>query len=147
MKTTRARGLAALALAAVLAAFGCEGDGDNPYAAKMAGKKSAEESSDNTKPAKAGIVGTWALTGGGTTWYAHFRDDGSWGISDDAAGAKPRVHGTYTAADGAFSGPMVNPGTGEGNIKGTYSGTSMSLDFTEYWHSPHKTVHYTGSKL
>ena len=41
----------------------------------------------------------------------------------------------------------VNPGTGEGDIKGTYSGTSMSLDFTEYWHSPHKTVHYTGSKL
>ena len=144
MKTTRARGLAALALAGVLAAFGCEGDGDNPYAAKMAGKPSAGKSSGNTassasqdasttnaaqdasatKPAKAGIVGTWALTGGGTTWYAHFRDDGSWGISDDAAGAKPRVHGTYTAADGAFSGPMVNPGTGEGDIKGTYSGTS-----------------------
>ncbi len=155
-KPFRARALASLALAAALVvSVGCEGDGDNPYAAKLSGNASSssasasspsESSSSSPAATSADIVGTWALTGAGKTWYGHFAADGSWKITNDKAGHERRVYGTYTAKNGSFSGPMVNPGTGEGDIQGTYSGTSMELDFTEYWHTPHKVIRYNGTK-
>ena len=141
--------------------IGCEGDPDNPYADKLAGKGSSEEpakesSSETTSEStqetetshatSSDIVGTWALTGSGKTWYGIFSKNGTWVIADDKAGSKVRVYGTYTASHGEFSGPMTNPGIGTGKIAGTYSGDSMTLYFTEYWHDPAKTVTYSGTR-
>ena len=43
--------------------------------------------------------------------------------------------------------PFVNPGTGEGEIVAELNGATLSLDFVEYWHDPHKHVAYLGEKL
>ena len=154
------RSLLLLSLVGALVA-GCEGDGDNPYAARLSGKdkdsgsaaaESPAASSSETPAAESGhtasndIVGTWTLSGEGKTWYGTFSKNGSWIISDDKAGAKVRVYGTYSASHGSFSGPMTNPGVGTGKIAGTYSGNSMTLHFTEYWHTPAKTVTYSGTR-
>ncbi len=154
------RSILLLSLVGALVA-GCEGDGDNPYADKLSGKdkdsgsaaaESPAASSSETPAAESGytasndIVGTWALTGEGKTWYGTFSKNGSWIISDDKAGAKVRVYGTYTAKGENFSGPMTNPGVGTGKIEGSYSENSMTLYFTEYWHTPAKTVHYKGTR-
>ena len=37
-------------------------------------------------------------------------------------------------------------GTGEGEIIATLDGASLSLDFVEYWHDPHKHILYNGTK-
>ena len=42
---------------------------------------------------------------------------------------------------------MQNPGTGTGEIVATLEGDSMALDFIEHWHSPYKTLQFTGVKL
>ncbi len=57
------------------------------------------------------------------------------------------MFGTYVVEGNRASGPMVNPGTGEGEIVATLSGATLSLDFVEFWHSPPKHVPYTGTKL
>ena len=101
-------------------------------------------SSDNS----SAIVGTWRLVSDtGSAWYAHFYKDGNWKISDDAEGNARRVYGTYTCKGVSFSGPMVNPGVGNGKIEGTFEDNSMTMDFIEYWHTPAKHVPYTGSKI
>ncbi len=41
---------------------------------------------------------------------------------------------------------MVNPGVGEGEIVATLTGTTLNLDFVEFWHRPPKHVPYTGTK-
>ena len=101
------------------------------------------------EPAKSapGLIGTWELTNGETTWYAHFIKDGTWRITDDRAGTKDHVYGTYTADDSSFQGNMTNPGVGTGSISGYYNGKSLALDFVENWHSPAKHVSYTGNTL
>ena len=129
----------------------CEDGGNNPYTAKFAGETTpsvatATPASPSGNVASSSIVGTWTLTGDGTTWYATFSDNKSWIISDDKAGAKVRVYGTYSVSNGNFSGPMTNPGIGTGKIEGSYSANVMTLYFTEYWHDPAKTVHYKGSR-
>ena len=123
-----------LALVIPLGLAGCsdsdDGDGDSG-------------GSDNSK-----FVGTWALSqGGGTLWYIIFNSDNSWLISDTADGSARRVYGTYTVDGNTAAGPMVNPGTGTGEIVATLSGDTMNLDFVEYWHSPYKHVPYTGVKM
>ena len=93
------------------------------------------------------IAGTWALTdANNATWYIHFNLDGSWKITDDAAGIEYRVSGTYEFDGIDFKGPMVNPNVGEGRIEGQINGDVITLDFVEYWHTPHKVVPYTGVK-
>ena len=101
------------------------------------------------EPAKSapGLIGDWELTNGTHTWYAHFLKDGTWRITDDRAGTKDHVYGTYTADDSSFQGDMTNPGVGTGSISGYYNGKSLSLDFAENWHTPVKHVSYTGKKL
>ena len=140
------RGFAAAALLLPFAlAAGCEdhhGDGSGPVAAG-GGSEDRGGGSEN-----GFLVGTWKLVGNdGSFWFAHFAADGSWSISDDAAGAARRVYGTYSAKGASFSGPMVNPNAGDGEIKGTVDGGTMSLDFIEHWHTPYKHVPYTGTKL
>ena len=122
-----------LPLLAVLSAFvffcGCEHDGSS------GGGNSSS------------LVGTWALSEGSTvSWYVIFESNGSWVIKDTPSAARNRVYGTYVSGNGSFSGPMENPGVGSGRISGTYSGNSMEFDFVEYWHTPHKTIHYKGSR-
>lgn len=95
----------------------------------------------------ASLVGTWSLRNGGSTWYIHFGSDNNWKITDDAAGQARRVFGTYSVSGNSFSGPMQNPGTGKGEIRGTVDGSSMTLDFIEHWHTPYKHVPYVGTKI
>lgn len=142
----------------------CEDGGNNPYTEKFTGEETPATSqpastvttstastaptatTSSTTANSSSIVGTWTLTGDGTTWYATFSDNKSWIISDDKAGSKVRVYGTYSVSGGNFSGPMTNPGIGTGKIEGSFSGSVMTLYFTEYWHDPAKTVHYKGSR-
>lgn len=108
-----------------------------------------DASAPSLDPAKSapGLIGTWQLTGNGTVWYAHFLPNGTWRITDDRAGTKDHVYGTYTADDSSFRGNMTNPGVGTGSIAGYYNGRSLALDFAENWHTPAKHVSYTGKKL
>ena len=94
------------------------------------------------------FVGTWALSlGGGVSWYLIFNSDGSWLISDTADGSARRVYGTYSVDGNVASGPMVNPGTGVGEIVATLDGDTLALDFIEHWHNPYKHVPYVGTKI
>ena len=126
-----------LALALPLAFTGCSSD------------SSSNDNDDGNAGGDNGkFVGTWALTQGqGISWYIIFHDDGSWLISDTADGSARRVFGTYTVDGNTASGPMVNPGTGEGEIIATLEGDTLSLDFVEFWHNPYKHVAYTGTKI
>ena len=104
--------------------------------------------SDDGGSSSSDFTGTWALSqGAGTLWYIIFNTDGSWLISDTADGSARRVYGTYTVEGDVASGPMINPGVGEGEIVATLEGDVLSLDFVEYWHSPYKHVPYTGTKI
>lgn len=96
--------------------------------------------------------GVWALSAGDTVtssvaWYAHFKSDGSFFISDNADGSAVRVTGTYSVSDGFLVGPFTNPGVGEGRVEATINGGVMNLDFIEYWHTPNKVVPYAGKKI
>lgn len=138
---------ALLALAATLLC-GCEivsNDGGESLAAAAGG---AAASSPSSKTSSSSIVGTWFLKekSGSGSWYAIFAADGSWVIKDKPSDAKSRVHGTYTVSGNSFAGPMKNPGVGTGRIGGTFSGNSMDFTFVEHWHTPHKTVLYSGTR-
>ena len=95
------------------------------------------------------FVGTWALRqgDGAVERYILFKSDNSWLISDTADGSAQRVYGTYVVEGNQAAGPMVNPGTGEGEIAATLDGENLSLDFVEYWHDPYKHVAYNGTKI
>lgn len=112
---------------------GDDGDGDAP-----------DGDGDNSA-----FVGTWALrdAAGALKWYILFNADNTWLISDTADGSARRVFGTYVVEGNRASGPMVNPGTGEGEIAATLAGSTLNLDFVEFWHSPPKHIPYTGTKL
>lgn len=126
-------GCAALLLATVAwMGMGCEGDGDGG--------------------SSGGFVGTWALYAGGAaqgtpTWYAHFKSDSTFFISNNRDGSGVRVTGTYSVSGGRLTGPFKNPGTGEGRVEATISGGVMNLQFIEYWHTPNKVIPYTGKKV
>ena len=109
----------------------------------------AAEEQETVAGDNAAFVGTWALNdeNGALAWYILFNADNSWLISDTADGSAQRVYGTYVVEGNVASGPMVNPGTGEGEIVATLSGATLDLDFVEYWHDPYKHVPYTGTKL
>lgn len=96
--------------------------------------------------------GTWALyqgsaVGGTPYWYVHFKSDNTFFISNQANGAGVRVTGTYNVSGGELIGPFTNPGTGEGRVEATIQGGILKLDFIEYWHTPHKVIPFSGSKL
>ena len=130
-----------LALALPLAFTGCSSDSSS--SSNESNHNDDEAAGDNAK-----FVGTWALTQGqGISWYIIFNNDGSWLISDTEDGSARRVYGTYTVDGNTASGPMVNPGTGEGEIIATLEGDVLSLDFVEFWHNPYKHVAYTGTKI
>lgn len=124
---------AVLALAGALwVGTGCEGDGGSG--------------------GEGGFEGTWALypgssVGGSPAWYVHFQSDKTFFISNEANGAGVRVSGTYGVSGGALTGPFTNPGTGEGRVEATIQEGVLQLDFIEYWHTPHKVIHYAGSKI
>ncbi len=151
-----------LALAAWIVAFaaaGCEhGESGNSFSW---GDSSVPEETNNDDDDNAGngttptgeasaFVGTWSLIpdAGGTGWYGFFNADGTWRICDNPDGSNQRVYGRYSVSNGRLEGDMTNPGVGNGAISATISpGGIMSFDFVEYWHEPHKTVTYSGSKL
>lgn len=120
--------------------WGCGGGGPD-------GGDDQEE--DNVAGNNSAFVGTWALrdADGKLAWYILFKADNSWLISDTADGSAQRVFGTYVVEGNVASGPMVNPGTGEGEIVATLAGATLNLDFVEFWHSPPKHIPYTGTKL
>ncbi len=121
----------------------CEGDDDSSIFADGDNSFSVSTSVNNK-----GIVGKWVLsTSGQSPWYIHFNSDGTWRITDDSAGTALRVYGNYSTSGDLFSGNMTNPGVGTGEIKGSISGSAITLDFIEHWHTPYKHVPYSGSKL
>lgn len=142
MKHILSLAAALLALALVSA---CDHDKDG--ALRWHSGSSADSSSPAKTVSNADIVGSWSLSNGDHTWYIHFANDGTWKITDDRQGTARRVYGTYTTDGTSFSGPMVNPGVGTGNISGKIDGDLISLDFVEDWHTPSKHVAYTGEKL
>mgnify|MGYP003590653362 CR=1 FL=1 len=120
---------ALLVLVASIVLIGCDSDSDS-------GGGSAK------------FTGTWALTqGAGISWYILFNADGTWLISDTADGSARRDYGTYAVSVAVATGPMTNPGVGEGEIVATIDGDTLSLDFIEHWHNPYKHVPYTGTKI
>lgn len=138
-----------LLVAVAVAIAGCEGGGDSnsgPY-----GNANTSGSSVLTPPTitNTEIVGTWELTSkdDGSVWYIHFTKNSSWNITDDSSGSKLRVYGTYSMDGNEFQGPMINPNVGEGKIGGNISNGNMVLYFREYWHTPHKTIEYSGTKV
>ena len=132
-----------LVLLSFVLCAGCEDKEARPWYAPP------DTSTPSRAPAKSapGLIGIWQLSGAGTVWYAHFLKDGTWRITDDRAGTKDHVYGSYTADDSSFQGSMTNPGVGTGSISGYHNGKSLALDFVENWHSPAKHVSYTGNKL
>ena len=132
-----------LVLLSLVLCSGCEDKEARPWYAPP------DTSTPSRAPAKSapGLIGTWQLSGAGTVWYVHFLKDGTWRITDDRAGTKDHVYGTYTADDSSFQGNMTNPGVGTGSISGYYNGKSLALDFAENWHSAAKHVSDTGKKL
>ena len=132
-----------LLLLPLLLCAGCEDKETRPWYAP------SDTSVPSRNPAKSapGLIGTWELTNGSATWYAHFGKDGAWRITADRAGKQIHVYGSYTADDSSFQGSMTNPDAGSGSIAGYYNGRSLALDFYEAWASPPKHVSYTGRKL
>ena len=116
------------------------------------GLTGCSDSSNEDNGGDSAFVGTWALYEGNTiqgdiAWYAHFKEDKTFFISDNADGTGQRVYGTWTEADGMLVGPFTNPGTGTGRVEATISNGVMHLDFIEYWHTPNKVVPYAGTKI
>ena len=114
------------------------------------GSSSSDESP--VAPEASAFIGTWALYGGDTVqgspaFYAHFKEGGTFNITNNADGTGQRVYGTWTEADGMLVGPFTNPGTGTGRVEATISNGVMHLDFIEYWHTPYKVLPFTGSKV
>ena len=107
------------------------------------------DETESVADGNSAFVGTWALRQGtgGVEWYILFKADYSWLISDTANGSAPRVYGTYVVEGNRAAGPMVNPGTGEGEIVATLEGANLSLDFVEFWHTPPKHIPYNGTKI
>jgi len=141
--------LVALGSLALLFQVGCEHG--SPSSGFNYGDSSLpkEEETTTETTATSSFVGTWKLTPseGGTSWYAFFYANGSWKICDNADGSSQRVYGSYSVSGATLNGNMTNPGVGTGAIVATVSDGVMTLDFIEYWHTPNKTVRYTGSKI
>ena len=76
------RSIRLFALCLLLPCAGCEGDKETR--AWYAPPDTSVPSRDPAKSAP-GLVGTWVLSGAGTTWYAHFLKDGTWRITEDRA--------------------------------------------------------------
>ena len=145
------RGVAAAALLIPFAlASGCEDSHHDSSDSDSSSSSSSEKGSDSKdSKKKSGLVGTWKLTAkDGSSWYVHFKDDGSWQITDDAEGnGRARAKGDYSTSGDSFKGSMVNPGVGDGEIEGTVKNGAMTFDFIEHWHSPYKHNVYSGVKL
>ena len=143
-------GLALLVLAFLPAAAlfsGCENDSTGVYF-----KDGSHPQGNHQRPTapvgKGTLPGSWQLTAAdGSSWYVHFNQDGTWQITDDAAGQAYRVSGGYSTTGNSFSGNMVNPGVGSGEINGSWDGDSITLNFIEHWHTPYKVIPYTGTRL
>jgi hypothetical protein len=92
------------------------------------------------------LAGTWLITKEGTAAYWIFKDDGTFqkNRADEPAGGAVHFVGTYSTSGSSFSGEFTNPGVGDGEIDGTVSGDSLTMNFTEFWHSPPKVVPCTG---
>ena len=136
-----------LALLMPLALAGCGEGGPDGDTADEGGTETDE--TETVVGDNGSFVGTWALRqgSGAVEWYILFKADNSWLISDTADGSARRVYGTYAVDGNRAAGPMVNPGTGEGEIIATLNGANLSLDFVEFWHDPHKHVLYNGTKM
>jgi len=95
------------------------------------------------------LVGTWQITKEGTPAYWIFHDDGMFTKYQAGEPVGGGVHfvGSYATSGSSFSGTFTNPGVGNGEINGTVSGDSLTMDFIEFWHTPTKVVPCTGNRL
>ena len=116
-------------------------------AAVVALAAGCESSGGSSGGSSKKVVGTWWISNGNHGWYITFNKDKSWQISDDAAGNERRVYGTYKVNGKTVRGPRTNPGVGTGEIVATVIEDTIALDFIEHWHTPYKTVHYSGNRM
>lgn len=95
------------------------------------------------------IVGTWLITKEGTAAYWIFKEDGTFqkNRAGEPIGGAVHFVGTYSTSGSSFSGEFTNEGVGSGEIKGSVSGDSLTMDFTEFWHSPPKVVPCIGDRI
>jgi hypothetical protein len=117
----------------------------------------SSDSATTTAPTanNSAFVGTWALYlgsvgSGAIQWYVTFNADGSFYLSD--APANPATSHVYSTApatvtSGKLVGPFENAGTGTGRIEATITGSTLSLDFIENWHTPEKHNPFVGQKV
>jgi hypothetical protein len=129
-------GLGMLVVLLVVSATGLTGCGDS--------------TTDSTTT--SAFEGTWTLyegtaIQGSPYWYANFKADKTFFISDNANGTAVRVSGTWTESGGTLVGPFTNPGVGNGRVEATITNNVMQMDFIEYWHTPNKHVPYAGTKI
>lgn len=124
---------ALLALVIPLAFAGCGGDSGG---------------SDDNAGGDNDFVGSWALTHSvdGSAMFIDFNEDGTF-VMKDCVDCGAHMTGTYTVDGKTASGPLENPGVGEGEIVAELDGDALTLDFIEHWHNPYKHVPYTGSKI
>lgn len=144
------RFFASAALLLFALAAGCEHESRSKDAtpARSSTDATPAAAAPTTAASSSELVGSWKLVSqDGSVWYAHFASNGSWKITDDAAGNALRVYGTYECSGNQYTGPMVNPHVGEGKIEGSFADGALTMDFVEYWHTPAKHVPYTGTKL
>jgi hypothetical protein len=94
------------------------------------------------------VVGTWLITKEGIPAYWFFNEDGTFrkNRGGEPIGGALHFTGTYTANGSSFSGSFTNPGVGNGEIQGTVSGNSLTMDFIEFWHTPTKVVPCVGDR-
>lgn len=113
-----------------------------------ASTNSATASTNSSSSANARFVGTWELTSGqdGSSMYILFDANGTFVMKDTLSGPV-HMRGTYTVSGSTATGPLTNPGVGDGEIVATVDGDAMALDFIEHWHDPYKHNLYTGSKI
>jgi hypothetical protein len=99
------------------------------------------------------FIGRWEifdLTAGPnpSPWYVVFSNDGSWYFSTSPNGG-PDGSGmkTYFIDGDTLIGGFTNPNAGDGRIEAKVSGNEITIDFIEYWHTPHKVVPYAGTRM
>ncbi len=133
--------ITAALISATLFIVGCESDSNGSF------NSGSQDGNSQTTNISGDIVGSWDLTAtDGSKFYIHFASNGSFEITDDSAGNVKHITGNYTASGDSFKGNMNNPGVGTGEINGTVSGNTLSLNFIEHWHTPYKTIVFSGVK-
>ncbi|MCB0322906.1 MAG: VCBS repeat-containing protein [Bdellovibrionales bacterium] len=96
------------------------------------------------------VAGTWQITKEDTSSLWVFSENGTFVKKRAGQPVDGRDHfsGAYSVSGNEIRGSFVNPGVGNGEIRGRIaSDGTLLMDFIEYWHSPAKVVPCVGVKI